>query len=124
MKVSTKAASGFTLVEIMITVAIIGLLAGISTPSVLKARDSAQLNAIINNLRLIESAKEQWALEARQGAGALPADTDVAPYLKRNTLPVPIVGETYNVNPVGELPTAIIPVRLGTIAPGGTVSLP
>jgi len=124
MKIRLKPSSGFTLVEIMIVVAIIGLLAGITTPSVLKARDTSQLNAIINNLRLIESAKEQWALDTRQGSGAVPADSDVGPFLKLNVMPTPIVGETYNINPVGELATATTPVKLGTIPAGGTVNLP
>ncbi len=126
MQTKTKRNAGFTLLEIMIVVAIIGLLAGISTPSVLKARDTSQLSAIISNLRVLENTKEQWAIEAKQGNGAQALDTDLAPFLKNYSMPPPILGENYNINPIGTPVTATIPagVRLGTIPPGGTVTLP
>lgn len=54
---------GFTLVEIMIVVAIIGLLAAIAIPAFMKARNSARRNACVNNLRQIDGAKDQYALE-------------------------------------------------------------
>ncbi len=59
MKMSKK---GFTLVEIMIVVAIIGLLAAIAIPSFMRSREVAQANTCINNLRQIDSAKQQWAM--------------------------------------------------------------
>ena len=67
-KTSRKA--GFTLVEIMIVVAIIGLLAAIAIPNFIKARATSQQNACINNLRQIDGAINEWALETGQSNGA------------------------------------------------------
>jgi len=63
MKINTSRKAGFTLVEIMIVVAIIGLLAAIAIPNFVKARNTSQANACINNLRQVDSAIQQWALE-------------------------------------------------------------
>ena len=75
----------FTLVEIMIVVAIIGLLAAIAIPSFVRARTTSQKNACINNLRQIDGAKEQWALETNQAPSASPGVNEITPYLKSMT---------------------------------------
>src|ERR1700734_3772572 len=108
-KVNRKA--GFTLVEIMIVVAIIGLLAAIAIPNFVKARTTSQQNACINNLRLIDAAKQQWALENRKQSTDTPTMKDLQPFLGRGAngeLPVCPAGGEYTVGSVGEKPTCSI----------------
>src|SRR5206468_12966356 len=101
MQIKTNKTAGFTLVEIMIVVAIISLLAAISIPNVVKARENAQLNSIFNNLRILEGAKDQWALENKKGTGDAVADVNtLSDYLKGGTVKS-VVGETYVPQSIG-----------------------
>ena len=114
MQIKTNKTAGFTLVEIMIVVAIIGLLAAIAIPNFVKARENAQLNSILNNLRIIEGAKDQWALENKKGTGdTVDSVVTISDYLKGGTVK-PVVGETYVTDPVGSPANAKTPVKLGT----------
>jgi len=106
----TAPQAGFTLVEIMIVVAIIGLLASIAIPNFVKARTTAQMNACISNLRQIDGAIQQWALDTKQGDTATVTPADVLPYLK-NAVVCPSGGKTfadsYSVSTVQSRPTCL-----------------
>ena len=99
MKISTSRKSGFTLVEIMIVVAIIGLLAAIAIPNFVKARTTSQMNACINNLRQMDGAVQQYALENKLASTATYTLANLQPYIKltsAGTLPACPAGGTYS----------------------------
>jgi len=80
-----KKHGAFTLVEIMIVVAIIALLAAIAVPSFLRARKRSQATRILNDLRLIDAAVDQYAIETNKSTAFQPTSTDLVPYLKKGT---------------------------------------
>jgi prepilin-type N-terminal cleavage/methylation domain-containing protein len=73
---------GFTLVEIMIVVAIIALLAAIAVPGFLRARKRSQATQLLNSLRLIDAAKDQYAIEYNKSTAMGPSGFDLQGYLK------------------------------------------
>lgn len=79
-----KSRRGFTLVEIMITVAIIGLLVSLALPAFLRARKRSQAAAVKNDLRVIEVALDQYAVENKV-SGVIPTTIDISAYIKTGT---------------------------------------
>jgi prepilin-type N-terminal cleavage/methylation domain-containing protein len=104
-----KRRGGFTLVEIMIVVAIIALLAAIAVPGFLRARKRSQASRIINDLRLIDSAVDQYAIETNKKSGDPVAVTDWTNYLKKGTnlytTGNDILGASYGPQKVDSLPS-------------------
>jgi prepilin-type N-terminal cleavage/methylation domain-containing protein len=103
-----KRRGGFTLVEIMIVVAIIALLAAIAVPGFLRARKRSQASRVLNDLRLIDAAVDQYAIENNKSSGANVPITDWTKYLKLGTnlslTAKDILGNTYGAQTVDSLP--------------------
>ncbi len=85
MQTTKHGRGGFTLVEIMIVVAIIGLLAAMTIPIFIHARNTSQMDLCIDNLRQLDGSKQQWSLENGAVATTVPQGTDIQPYLGRGS---------------------------------------
>src|SRR5689334_17241078 len=104
----SKRRGGFTLVEIMIVVAIIALLAAIAVPGFLRARKRSQASRVINDLRLIDSAVDQYAIENNKVSGSACAVADWTSYMKSGSslynTGADLYGNTYGPQTVDLLP--------------------
>ncbi len=104
---------GFTLVEIMIVVLIIGVLMSVAVPSFIQARQSGRKSSCLLNLKQIETAKEQWAMDNKKSNGDAVGFTDlvgVTLYIK-STPSCPEAG-TYSVNAIGATPTCSVAAHI------------
>jgi len=104
-----KKSRGFTLVEIMIVVLIIGILLSVAVPNFIHARETSRANVCVGNLKEIESAKEQWAMENKKGATDTPQQSDLDGggngngYIK--VFPSCPESGTYTINDIADAPT-------------------
>jgi len=99
---------GFTLVEIMVVVAIIALLAALAVPGFLRARKRSQASRVVNDLRLVDSAVDQYAIENNKATGATVGTADWIRYMKKNSqlynTAKDLFGNTYGAQTVDTLP--------------------
>ena len=94
MKLKTNPCTGFTLLELMIIVGLIGMLAAISVPTLIRARTTSQTNVCRSNLRQIQSALQQWSVEMKKAPTASVATADLTPYLRNANAAVCPAGGT------------------------------
>jgi prepilin-type N-terminal cleavage/methylation domain-containing protein len=103
-----KRRGGFTLVEIMIVVAIIALLAAIAVPGFLRARKRSQASRVVNDLRLIDAAVDQYAIENNKSTGTVINTVDWIVYMKKGSslynTASDLFGQTYGQQTVDSLP--------------------
>src|SRR2546430_7314127 len=108
LKAINKRRGGFTLVEIMIVVAIIALLAAIAVPGFLRARKRSQASRILNDLRMIDAAVDQYAIETNRSTGNTVNTVDWTNYLKKGSslynTGTSLLGSAYGIQPVDQLP--------------------
>ncbi len=118
--------AGFTLTELIIVVAIIGLLTTLAVPNFAKARDNSRLNMIYANLRTLTAAKDTWAMENNKITGTpVPDVGTLSNYFRWGSIQ-DVVHETYVPNPVSTPCQAYLPpgISLGPYGPGAPIPAP
>ena len=118
-KLNTKHA-GFTLVEIMIVVAIIALLAAIAVPNFLRSRKRSQATQVLEDLRILDGAVDQYAIENSKGASVTPSFPDVQKYIKNGTRLYTstgndILGNPFIINAIDTAPQ-VSPITFGALS--------
>lgn len=118
--------SGFTFIELIIVITVIGLLVAIAVPSYIRVRDNSRLSVIYSNLRTIEHAKSEWALENQKTTGSPIANIALLNSYFRSGTIHDALNEIYVPNAVGTPAEANLPagVALGPYAPGGSIPAP
>src|SRR5579872_1149800 len=107
-----KTRRAFTLIEIMIVVLIIGILLAVAVPNFIRARESSRAKSCVANLKQIDGAKEQWAMDNKKDAGAMPLPTDLYGVYTKFPPSCPSNG-TYTINGVGTNPTCSVGTQQG-----------
>src|SRR3712207_4598467 len=111
-KLHKRSHKGFTLVEIMIVVLIIGILLAIAVPNFIRARESSRAKSCVATLKQIEAAKEQWAMDNKAASNAEPSAAALCgplDYIKRpnDTLPECPSSGTYTIGTMADRPTCL-----------------
>ncbi len=113
MKKRTSTRGGFTLIEIMIVIAIIGLLMTVAVPNIVRARKKANERVCLMNIENIEGAKQLWATENRKSDKDTPTEDDLRIYLRDSKFPTCPSGGTYTINAVDAKATCSVHVSVG-----------
>jgi hypothetical protein len=95
--------------SIALSAILLPMMMAIAIPNFVKARETAQMNACINNLRMIDAAKQEWALENGKKPGDVPTAEDLKPFLKNGVFPICPAGGTYTIGAVSNAPTCSVP---------------
>ena len=96
-------------ISIGLSIFLVPMMLAIAIPNFVKARNVSMQNACINNLRQIDAAKHEWALEKNKNEGDVPTADDLKPYLKNGIFPTCPAGGTYSIGAVSNAPTCSVP---------------